>query len=55
MPLFRISNTICHFSSGVLWTLGFLDTLASWRWPQAHPNFGVQFYRGTLVDYMVVC
>jgi (p)ppGpp synthase/HD superfamily hydrolase len=29
------SNTICHFSSGVLWTLGFLDILASWRRPQA--------------------
>jgi hypothetical protein len=24
-----------HFSSGVLWTLGFLDILASWRRPQA--------------------
>jgi hypothetical protein len=32
---FRPSNTICHVSSVVLWTLGFLDILASWRRPQA--------------------
>jgi hypothetical protein len=35
LPLFRPSNTICHFSSAVLWTFGFLGILASWRRPQA--------------------
>jgi hypothetical protein len=29
------STTICHFASGVLWTLSFLDMPASWERPHA--------------------
>ncbi len=41
-------NTVCHFSSGVLCTLGFLDILASWPEAPSLTNFRVQFYRGVL-------